>query len=140
MEPPEVEPGTCSCCANTYPADELGRLMCHPDVAVCRNCVGWLGVQAGIPRSIPVLATSNMGASVAFWTAAGMHVHAFDDQFAIANGHGTELHLAATSATVPDACGAYLHFGDIAPIHAAWRSAGLAVSDLVDQLRLQPTT
>ena len=44
-----------------------------------------------------------------------------------------ELHLATTTGLVPDACGAYLHFPDVAAIHTAWRSGGLPVSDVEDK-------
>lgn len=86
-----------------------------------------------MPRAIPVLATTDMEASLTFWAAAGFDVAPYDDSFAIATGHGTEIHLAATTEPVPDVCGVYLQFADISAIHTEWLEAGLDVSDPDDE-------
>lgn len=35
-----AEHGSCWCCANQYASDELIRLGCHDEVALCDGCVG----------------------------------------------------------------------------------------------------
>jgi uncharacterized glyoxalase superfamily protein PhnB len=85
-------------------------------------------------RAVPVLPTDDMGASTAFWTAAGFGVGAYSADFAIAEREGVELHVvSAQPSDARDRGEAYLHVRDVGGVHRAWAAAGLPVSELRDE-------
>jgi uncharacterized glyoxalase superfamily protein PhnB len=47
-------------------------------VQVCRECIGWLGEQTGRLDVTPTLPVVDMVESVAFYEAAGFHVHVYE--------------------------------------------------------------
>jgi catechol 2,3-dioxygenase-like lactoylglutathione lyase family enzyme len=124
----------CFCCGNAFVEEELVRLQCHSEVAVCLGCVDWLAAQRqGLARAVPVLATGNVDASRKFWRAAGFDVEAYSDDFAIAARDGVEFHLVEPHPSGRDRGEAYLHVRDVDGVHAAWSAAGLPVTEVRDE-------
>ncbi len=124
---------TCSCCGHERNAAELTALRCHPEVQVCRGCIGWLVEASGSIDVTPTLPVLDMGAAVAFYETAGFEVRvyegggfafvSFDDRSVFDLG----LEPAAGGA------GAYLIVPDPDGWHARLEGEGLPVSDLADQ-------
>ncbi len=69
---------TCSCCGEERDEDQIAALLCHPDVKLCRVCIGWLGGQAGRPDSTPILPVRDLDAACAFYEAAGFDVRQYE--------------------------------------------------------------
>lgn len=84
-------------------------------------------------KSVNMLATADLPASVQFWEAAGFDVEHYGDDFAIAEGFGVELHLDARTDAARPAGGCYLHLRAVDDLRAAWVAAGLSPSEAVDQ-------
>ncbi len=126
--------GACFCCEREYPEDELDRLRARAEIGVCAGCLTWLLSRRdpAMVRAVPVLATPDLAASDAFWTAAGFGVERYGADFAAAEHEGVELHLVAATAD-RDRGAAYLHVGDVDQVHAAWTAAGLPVSPVRDE-------
>lgn len=103
----------------------------HPETAICVTCVRRLAGQSS--RAIPVLATQDVLASVAFWRTAGFEVELLGDEFAIAQGHGVELHIALAAQREGAGGGCYLQLKAVDAIHDRWRTAGLPVSEVRDE-------
>lgn len=126
----------CSCCGERRARDEMGALACHPDTVVCRGCVQWLANAAGIVSATPIFATADMAASQRFYEAAGFQVDAYDDGYAFVLRGGAEvLHLAGSDVVDPgrNAAALYINTPLAEQWHAAWRAAGLPVSEIADQ-------
>lgn len=122
---------SCGCCGNTYPEAEVHRLGFQPEAAICHGCARW--VAGSTNRAIPVLATPDVPGSVRFWEAAGFDVELYSEDFAIAAGHGVELHLVGPSREAQPGGGCYLHLRDVDDLQAIWVTAGVPVSDVVDK-------
>lgn len=56
-------------------------LQCRDDVAICRECIGWLRSRAGIVDSTPILPVSDLDRSQPFYEACGFEVRRYDDGF-----------------------------------------------------------
>lgn len=126
----------CYCCGLDYLEDELVRLVCHWEVGICGGCLDSLLTRSrrgGFVRAVPVLPTTDLAQSSAFWTAAGFGVEAYADDFATAERQGVELHLVERRPAGRDRGEAYLHARDIDQVHASWAAAGLPVSELRDE-------
>jgi catechol 2,3-dioxygenase-like lactoylglutathione lyase family enzyme len=127
-------PDDCYCCGQTVPREELARMLCHPEVAICPGCAEWLATWSRtFVRAVPVLRTDDLRASLAFWEAAGFEAQRLGDDFAVAQRDGVELHLVELPTAGPDGGGAYLHTRDADAIRAAWSAAGLPVGELRDR-------
>jgi hypothetical protein len=125
---------TCACCGSEFADGELVSLMCHGDIRLCGNCIGWLASQRGqLIRAVPMLATDDVAASAAFWAAAGFEVETYDEGFAAAYRDGVELHLATPAPDGRDRGEAYVHVANVDVLHTAWKAAGLDVTDVEDQ-------
>lgn len=125
------EQPTCSCCGATFAEEQLARLPCHSEVAVCVACAGWLAARSRtMVRAVPVLATPDLAASAAFWQAAGFEIDTYSDDFASAERDGVELHLVERQSLGAERGAAYLHVCDVDDIHASWSAAGLPVSEV----------
>ncbi len=110
------------------------RLGARPEVAVCEACADGLGTRRhGFVRAVPVLPTGDVGGSSAFWTAAGFAVARFGPDFASARRDRIELHLVDPAPSPRDRGEAYLHVRGIDDVHAAWRAAGLPVTEVRDE-------
>ncbi len=122
---------TCGCCGEDRPESEVHRLSFQPGAAICGGCASWVAGQQN--RACPVLATEDLAASVRFWESAGFDIEIYGDDFAVAEGHGVELHLAGPGRPTRTGGGCYLHLREVDAIRAAWSVAGLPVSDVIDQ-------
>ena len=48
----------CFCCGQSAPVEQLARMLCHPEVAVCAGCAEWLATWSrSLVRAVPVLPT-----------------------------------------------------------------------------------
>lgn len=129
-----ADAGECYCCGGTFPESELARLWCHPEVALCGGCAGWLATRGNaMTRAVPVLNNDDLRAAEAFWTAAGFDVEVLGGNFAVAMRDGVEFHLVEASESPRERGAAYLHVADVDSVHASWAAAGLPVSDVRDQ-------
>jgi hypothetical protein len=125
---------SCYCCGETFAESELVRLLCHSEVAICSGCLDWLAAQRqGLARAVPVLPADDLPASREFWGTAGFEIEAFSDDFAIAMRDGVEFHLVQPHPPGRDRGAAYLHVREVDRIHAAWRAAGITVTELRDE-------
>lgn len=124
----------CGCCGEPRPADEVARLNCHPDVAVCGGCVDWMASKVTPrPKVTPIFPVRDMGEAREFWTRAGLEVEPYDEGYAFVLAGGAEIaHLHRVLHLNPEhnpaAC--YVHVVDPAEWHDRWKAAGLPVTDL----------
>jgi len=126
--------GDCYCCGANVPVDQLARMLCHPEVAICAGCADWLATWSRtLVRAVPVLRTEDLATSTSFWEAAGFRVERLGDDFALAERDGVELHLVELRPASRDRGELYLHTRDIDGVHAAWSAAGLPVGELRDE-------
>lgn len=124
----------CYCCGREFPPEQLARLLCYSDVALCGGCAGWLATRTkALLRAVPVLATPSLVDSASFWEAAGFTVERYSADFASAYSDGVELHLVESAPSGRDRGEAYLHVRDVDAVHAAWAAAGLPVTELRDE-------
>ncbi|MGH9223827.1 MAG: bleomycin resistance protein [Acidimicrobiales bacterium] len=124
----------CYCCGHSVPVEQLARMLCHPEVAICAGCADWLGAWSkSLVRAVPVLHTDDLDASIRFWEAAGFEVHRFGDDFASGEREGLEVHLVQRRPEGRDRGEAYIHARDVDAVHAAWAEAGLPVTELRDE-------
>ncbi len=119
------------CCGRSFAEDDLARLACHDEVALCGGCIGGLAGQVGsVTRVLPVLRSPSLEAHSSSWSAAGFDVEAFSYDFGAAVCDGVELHLVEIDPNARDRGEAYLHVRETDAIHAAWAAAGLPVSEV----------
>lgn len=130
---------TCSCCGESKPTVALRS---RDDVALCRDCIGWLLARSGV-TSTPTLPVIDMAEAVAFYERAGFAVRIYTDDagdpgegFAFVESDGQsvfDLDRAARMDPAANRAGCYLITDDTDAWHARMRDAGLRVSDLADQ-------
>ncbi|MDQ3107501.1 MAG: hypothetical protein M3Q68_06805 [Actinomycetota bacterium] len=121
----------CGCCGEQHPESAVHHLGFQPGAAICSGCAAWVAGQQN--RACPVLPTEDLSASVRFWESAGFDVEIYGEDFAVAEGHGIELHLTGLGRSTRTGGGCYLHLRDVDAIRAAWSHAGLPVSDVTVQ-------
>ena len=83
-----------------------------------------------------IFPVADMAEAVGFYRSLGFTVEQFDDGYAWVNHQDGEiLHLARADALDPatNQAAAYVHVQDAADWHAAWSSASLPVTDVIDQ-------
>ncbi|MGH3906691.1 MAG: hypothetical protein ACRDTE_21310 [Pseudonocardiaceae bacterium] len=123
----------CGCCGQSRPADEVARLNCHPDVAICGGCVDWMASKGQArPKVTPIFPVRDMGEAREFWTRAGVEVEMYDEGYAFVLADGSEVaHLCRTPRLDPErnAAACYIHVADPAVWHERWKTAGLPVTD-----------
>lgn len=131
----EATKGKCHCCGTDYSKPDLVSLQCHSEVAICGGCIDWLVCQKrnDFERVMPVLATSDVGASKEFWKKAGFEIENYSDDFAFASRNGVEFHLVGEQLPNRDRGAAYLLVRDVDSVHASWLAAGLPVGDIRDE-------
>lgn len=113
----------------------MAALLCHPDVTVCRGCVGWLREQTAVIDSTPILPVRDMDEAVAFLDAAGFDVRVFegggyafvkhDDESVFDLGHENGFNVESNRA------GCYL----IVPSPDEWHTRLTSLGYLVTPLR-----
>ena len=128
---------TCSCCGEERTTDNLTALQCHPEVAICRGCIGWLREQSGVIDSTPVLPVRALDEAVAFYTAAGFEVRvhdrggyafvSYDDESTFDIGHEEGLENESNHA------GCYLIVPDVDEWHARLASLDCSITPERDE-------
>jgi hypothetical protein len=68
----------CFCCGEQRESAELTALRCHPEVQVCRSCIGWLVEQSGSVDVTPTLPVLDMDLAVDFYESVGFQVHVYE--------------------------------------------------------------
>jgi len=123
----------CFCCGEQLDLAELTAFRCHPEVRVCRGCIGWLGEQSGAVDVTPTLPVLDMDASVEFYEAAGFEVRVYEGGgFAfVTYDDRSVFDLGLESAA--SGAGAYLVVPDPDEWHARLEGRGLPVSEVADQ-------
>lgn len=67
---------SCACCGE---AKATVALASRGDVALCRDCLGWLSGRIGV-TSTPTLPVVDLAESVAFYERAGLGVRVYSDE------------------------------------------------------------
>ena len=130
---------TCGCCGEDKTTVALRP---REDVALCRDCLGWLIDQVGV-TSTPTLPVVNMAEAVEFYERAGFDLRIYvdaedegEDGFAFVEFDGQSVFdLDAAAGMDPQAnrAGCYLTTRDADAWHARMETEGLPVSVLADQ-------
>jgi uncharacterized glyoxalase superfamily protein PhnB len=123
----------CSCCGLDRDPEMVAALQCHPEVRVCRECIGWLMRNAGAIDVTPTLPVSDMSAAIAYYEAAGFDVERYDDGFAFVHHDDQsvfDLDLAEDLDPAANRAGCYVITNDVEGWHARFSSAGLDVTPI----------
>jgi hypothetical protein len=125
---------TCWCCGETFPADELVRLSCHDEAALCDGCLGWLAEQrherAGnrLHGSTPILVTSDISRALAHYRALGFEAEEWGGGgYGFIRRDGVELQVGQWEGLDSNAntVSCYLDVGDADVLHAQWAAANV---------------
>jgi uncharacterized protein len=125
---------SCWCCGETRVDDELTRLRCHPEVALCDTCVGWLGQQREhhtgrvLRQAIPILATSDVSRALGHYRALGFEAEGWEGGgYGFLHRDGVELHLGEVETLDPttNTVSVYLFVADADQLHTEWAAASL---------------
>jgi catechol 2,3-dioxygenase-like lactoylglutathione lyase family enzyme len=124
---------TCSCCGEHRDPAKLTALRCHPDVQVCRSCIGWLVEESATIDVTPTLPVLDMSTAVEFYETAGFEVRVYEgDGFAFVSFDGNSVFDLGLESAAAGA-GAYLVVADPDAWHARLSARGLAVGEVADQ-------
>ena len=128
---------TCSCCGQDREPGQLVALQCHDDIKICRECIGWMRTEAGIPDSTPTLPVRDIQESAAFFESAGFEVRRYEGGgFAfVTYDDESVFDLDAADGFDPasNRAGCYLIVAGVDKWHARLAASELPVTDLVDQ-------
>ena len=129
----------CTCCdRDEFPTVALTS---HPDIVICRECIGWLASQVGVTTT-PTLPVTELRPAVEFYERAGFGVRIYDEDldtpgegFAFVEYDGQSVFDLDVVDIDPERNGAgcYLIVDDPESWHARMTAAGLDVSPLEDQ-------
>ena len=127
----------CSCWDRDRPVYALPS---RDDVALCRECVGWLERRLGV-TSTPTLPVVDMDEAIAFYGRAGFRVDRWMDGdepggFAFVDHDDVSVFDLGEEADMDPAtnrAACYLVTPDTDEWHARMRAAGLPVTELADQ-------
>ena len=113
----------------------VAALHCHPEVRLCRVCIGWLLPQAGGLTVTPTFPVTDMDAAIGFYESAGFEVERYDEGFAfVSRDHqGTfNLDLAPHIDPSRNGAGCYIIIGGVDEWHSKLAAAGLDVTAVED--------
>lgn len=122
----------CSCCGNEFPAGDLTSLMCHPEVALCGECIGWLNRQRGqvgsatVRTAIPVLISRDVPAALGRYERLGFSTELYGDgDYGFLERDGVELHIGKVEELDPlkQQVACYLFVADTDALIAEWQAA-----------------
>lgn len=123
---------TCSCCGQQRRPEDVARLHCNPEVAVCGSCAHDLAGQlANRPAITPIFPVHDMVAAKDFWSRAGLEVEEYSPEYAFVMFNGAEVaHLDLRADLDPErnAAACYVHVDDPVMWHQQWQAQGLPVS------------
>src|ERR671912_859465 len=135
-EPRTSAPATssCACCGDDFSETNLARLGCRDDVALCSDCLAWLGDQlatkAGGFRSVaPVLPVADLERALTHYQALGFGTgRHISGGCGYAHRDGIQIHFGVVAGHDPagNTAGAYLHVADADALHARWAAADVA--------------
>ena len=128
----------CSCCGQDR--QQLAALPSHEDVALCRDCVGWLAGRLGVD-STPTLPVIDLAEAVTFYERAGFGVRIYTDEkgnpgdFAFVDFDGQSVFDLDVVDIDPkrNGAGCYLIVNEADDWHARMRAEGLPVTPIADQ-------
>ncbi len=127
----------CSCCGELRPESDVVRMVCHPDVAVCGGCVGWMSTRVRThPTFTPVFPVRDMTEAREFWTRTGATVELHDAGYAFIIVNGSEiahLDLRPDLDIATNAAACYVHVSDPAAWRAQLGACGMPVTELLVQ-------
>jgi len=125
---------TCACCDLDKP--NTVSLHCHPDIALCSDCLEWLvrrrdkqDAAAGPVRIVndePIFLVADVARALDHYTKLGFSTDSHDDTYAFAHRDDVTIHLAQADGQ-PTAGHVYLHVTDAVALADDWRKAGVAV-------------
>jgi uncharacterized protein len=122
----------CWCCGTTFAAEELIRLGCHEEAAVCDGCVGWLADRRRgrlVRRAVPILATSDVDRALEHYGALGFETEQWEGgDYGFLSRDGVEVHVAAPDGFDPAAntVAWYIFVADADALYEEWKAAGVA--------------
>jgi Glyoxalase/Bleomycin resistance protein/Dioxygenase superfamily len=115
---------TCSCCGEER--DHVARLLCHDDVAVCKDCVGWL--RASLPDAVdatPILKVRGLDEAEAFWAAVGQELERWQGGgYGFVGEYGEILHVGEEPEGGAGGGACYLRVADVEAWHRGWAEGG----------------
>ena len=114
----------------------VASLLCHDEVKVCRDCIGWLNQRAGGVDVTPTLPVADMDDAVRFCEAAGFDVRRYDGGFAFVHLNDQsvfDLDLIAGFAPDTNHAGCYIITTDADAWHGRLVAAGLPVTPIEDK-------
>jgi hypothetical protein len=133
---PTADPSTtCWCCGESRLEDELVRLGCHREVALCDTCVEWLGEQREqrtghlLRQAIPMLATTDVTGALGHYQALGFEAEGWDGGgYGFLHRDNIEIHLGEVEHLDPttNTVSIYLFVADADRLHAEWVAASVA--------------
>lgn len=123
----------CFCCGEQRDSAELITLRCHPEVQVCRSCIGLLVEQSGSVDVTPTLPVLDMDLAVDFYESVGFQVHVYEGGGVAFVSFEDRSVFDLGLEPVAAGAGAYLVVADPDDWHARLQAKGLAVSELADQ-------
>lgn len=104
---------------------------------MCRDCIGWLRNDAGVPDSTPTLPVRDIEESAAFFEAAGFEVRRYEEGgFAFVTYDDDsvfDLDLADGFDPASNRAGCYLIVHGVDAWRARLEAAGLPVTEVADQ-------
>lgn len=129
----------CTCCGrDEFPT---AALKSHPDILICRECVGWLASRVGVTTT-PTLPVTELRPAVEFYGRAGFGVRVYDNDldtagegFAFVEYNGQSVFDLDVVDIDPERnrAGCYLVVDDPDAWHARMTAAELDVSPIEDQ-------
>jgi catechol 2,3-dioxygenase-like lactoylglutathione lyase family enzyme len=150
---------TCGCCGRELPVNRVAELGVTPGTYICAVCARWAGSRAGgwwsaarvgVPRlirrvrgagrlpataartAIPVLASTDLDRTAAFYAAAGFQESGRHDGYLLLSSGDAELHVETQPGRAPGAC--FVHVGDAMKLWKVLRERGVAgVGQIADQ-------
>jgi hypothetical protein len=125
----------CSCCGLERDAGTLAALQSHPEIMVCRECIGWLAGRSGMLDVTPTLPVRAMPEAIAFYEAAGFDVESYDGGFAFvhyADASVFDLDLKERMDPANNGAGCFIITPDADQWHARLSIAGLPVTPIAD--------
>jgi uncharacterized protein len=124
----------CWCCGETRTDDQLVGLRCHPEVALCDTCVGWLDQErAGranqaLRHATPILATTDLTRALDHYRALGFEAEGWEGGgYGFLHRDGVEFHLGEVDTLEPttNTVSLYLFVADADQLHNEWAAASV---------------
>lgn len=160
--PADVIEGTgtrnCGCCGRQFPAQRVAELGVTPGVYICAGCAFWAARRAGLlsalrqiriralvfrfvgraqaphtaKAAIPILPSSDLQRTEAFYARAGFADAVRHDDYLVLHNDGVEMHFARHDTVTPSTC--FLHVTDAMKMWKQLRDQGVeGVGDIADQ-------